>query len=164
MFSGHKCPKCGTEEQGVSPADKMRPTDVSTRAPQTCQPVEITGIDIPIWNLALFMIKLTVAAIPAAILVGFVWWGAYSIATSKTSYSSYSNSAWLQSQYSRSSQDQPKQEQATKTPPPPTPEEDPAVVLARAREKAARGEALSGSEWTALHRADPKNKALGVGR
>lgn len=50
------------------------------------------------------------------------------------------------------------------TPPEPTPEEDQAVVLARAREKAARGETLTGTEWTALHRADPSNKALGVSR
>lgn len=59
--------------------------------------------------------------------------------------------------------DPPRPEMNAKTTPP-TPEEDQAVVLARAREKAARGETLSGSEWMALYRADPTNPAVRVGQ
>lgn len=54
-------------------AQKKAEWDAKQMAKGPQQNVVITGIDIPFSHLVTLMIKVSIAAVPAALVVGFIW-------------------------------------------------------------------------------------------
>ncbi len=84
-----RCPSCrrlipadlfGSEHESVCPHCNVRvaatPQSVGAVAPSRApalQHVVLTGIDIPFLDLAGFLVKLSLAAIPAGIIIAALW-------------------------------------------------------------------------------------------
>lgn len=82
-----KCKKCGEEiedqfdscwkcEQPVEARPLASP--VKKQQPTVSQNMEVTVTDIkmPFWSMVIFLVKLSIAAIPAAIIIAIIYLGA----------------------------------------------------------------------------------------
>ena len=69
------CPKCGTDvtDKAVCPSCGTIVQAGNTGAQLLAQPAIISGIQIPFLSLVGFMIKFSIAAIPAAIIISVLY-------------------------------------------------------------------------------------------
>ncbi len=71
VSAGAACPKCGVEDPKLS----LNNEEIVESSPRTHKVNEtvITGIRIPFSHLLVLLIKLSIAAVPAAIIVAILW-------------------------------------------------------------------------------------------
>ena len=95
--SPKNCPKCGSDFQErsvVSPKDgwgrdeQVKPSKVSAASLEVreallthpgAKPVVVVDIDMPFWSMVRFMIKWTIATLPALIILALLVWGGISL-------------------------------------------------------------------------------------
>ena len=77
-----QCPQCGAAVSEFAAIAASRPAPI---APDPPQRVTVTDLNISFGNMVVLMVKLAIASIPAAIILGLVWmfvvggiWGAIS--------------------------------------------------------------------------------------